>query len=856
MPPKKTVHIVPHSHWDREWYLPFEKHRYRLVKLMDSIIEKMEKDPEYKYYHLDGQMIVLEDYLKIRPYMFERIKKLVNDRRIQVGPWYVLQDEYLISDEANVRNMLIGLSVSEEMGMEAVKIGYLPDSFGNISQMPQILSKCGIDTVVFGRGVLNMAEIVWEAPDGSRVVGGHFTSWYNNANELPTDDIAAKERAKIMLEKFYNASKIDHYLGMNGSDHQPLQENLSQALETFNRVTDDDVCFIHSNLPDYMDEVLRHTDKYPVISEEMAGQNTDGNTTLISTASARIYMKQKNLEAQNSLERMAEPLGVRAYLMTGEYQADQIKYAWKRLLENHAHDSICGCSVDSVHAEVMQRLENVIQVSEAVCEDAVDSVARSLDIDKSKGYPVVVFNNTVYNRSGIVNVSVDIPEDEGTHELMLVDSDGKVVSELVSVEPHTFTYVLPSDSFRKVIYVTRYNFALTAEDVPAFGYRVYYATVADARNKVMTHSENSAENDFIKLVIEQDGSLTVTDKASGKIFGGLNVYEDTADVGDEYIYRGNGSNPVTTKGIKAEIALKSASYDAVTFSVTQELMLPEKYDRKNNAYSDSKVPFVINTEIMLTRLSRGISVKTVMNNNSECHRLRALFNNSVKTDEVLVNGQFDVLKRSIATRPEWKCPTNEQRLQSFVALKSEEETLLVATRALYEYEVLRDGSNTLCLNLLRCTDQLGDWGEFPTPEAQCKGENIAEYEIFVGDGKIYDDAQTQALQFASGDMYACQVTVGEKCDKTLPMSMVGVIGDGVWSTALKKQDKGDNIVLRLYNTKDTENSIVLKLCDLITGVDETDMLEHPTGAKWQVTDNMVLVDFGPKEIKTFLLKLK
>ena len=856
MPPKKTVHIVPHSHWDREWYLPFEKHRYRLVKLMDSIIEKMEKDPDYKYYHLDGQMIVIEDYLKIKPYMFERLKKLINDNRIQVGPWYVLQDEYLISDEANVRNMLIGLAVSEELGMQTVKIGYLPDSFGNISQMPQILSKCGIDKVVFGRGVVNMAEIIWESPDGSRVIGGHFTSWYNNASELPTDKKTAEDRSKLMLDKFYKASKIDHYLGMNGSDHQPMQENLSEAIGVFNSVTDDDICFIHSNLTDYMNEVAKNTDGYPVISEELAGQNTDGFATLVSTASARIYMKQKNLEAQNSLERLAEPLSVYSYLISGGYEADSLRYAWKRLLENHAHDSICGCSIDAVHTEVMQRLENVIQVSEAVCEDALTSVSVALGADRSKGYPVAVFNYTAFSRSGIVNVTVDVPEEEGVKELILVDPSGRAVSECVSVIPHTFTYVLPNDSFRKVIYVTRYNFALSAEDVPAFGYRVYYAAEAESRKEVIPHSSNSAENDFVKLVIEDNGSLTVTDKASGKVFGGLNIYEDCADIGDEYFFKGNGSRAVTTEDVKADVSVKTATCDAVTFTVAQTLMLPETYNRETNTYSENTVPFVIKSEITLNRFGRGVSVKVVMNNNSECHRVRAIFKNSIKTENVLVNGQFDVLNRSIKTNPEWKCPTNEQRLQSFVALRSEEETLLVATRALYEYEVLRDGSNTLCINLLRCVDQLGDWGVFPTPEAQCKGENIAEYEIFVGGSEIYNEAEKQALQFASGDMYAVQLKADCSGNKALPESLLGVIGEGVWSTALKKQEKGDGIIFRLYNTRSFENTVFLNTCDFIASITETNLIEQPIGAEMPIVNNKISVTFGGNEIKTFLLKLK
>lgn len=168
----KTVHIVPHTHWDREWYMPFEWHRYRLVHLLDTLIELMETHPDYLYFHLDGQMIVLEDYLAIRPQMRERLFRLIRENRIQVGPWYVLQDEYLISDEANVRDMLIGLSLCREWGFEPVRTGYFPDSFGNISQIPQILSGFGIRTAVFGRGGRDHAEIRWQSEDGSEVAGG------------------------------------------------------------------------------------------------------------------------------------------------------------------------------------------------------------------------------------------------------------------------------------------------------------------------------------------------------------------------------------------------------------------------------------------------------------------------------------------------------------------------------------------------------------------------------------------------------------------------------------------------------------------------------------------------------------
>ena len=198
---KKTLHVVPHSHWDREWYMSFEQHRMRLVELMDTVIELMEKDPDYTYYHMDGQFIVIEDYLEIRPEMRDRLTALIRANRIQIGPFYVLQDEYLTGGEANVRNLLYGIKLCRGMGAEPVMTGYFPDAFGNVGQIPQILQGFGIDNAAFGRGIGAIlednkvdpnatsypSEIVWRSPDGSEVIGILFSPWYNNAMELPAD---------------------------------------------------------------------------------------------------------------------------------------------------------------------------------------------------------------------------------------------------------------------------------------------------------------------------------------------------------------------------------------------------------------------------------------------------------------------------------------------------------------------------------------------------------------------------------------------------------------------------------------------------------------------------------------------
>ncbi len=159
MTQKRTAHIISHTHWDREWYLPYEKHHVLLVKLVDTLLYKLDTDPDFKSYYMDGQTIILEDYLQVRPENRERLEHYIKEGRIAIGPWYILQDAFLTSSEANIRNLQIGHQDASRYGTIA-KVGYFPDTFGNIGQAPQIMRQAGIDNAVFGRGVKRPASII------------------------------------------------------------------------------------------------------------------------------------------------------------------------------------------------------------------------------------------------------------------------------------------------------------------------------------------------------------------------------------------------------------------------------------------------------------------------------------------------------------------------------------------------------------------------------------------------------------------------------------------------------------------------------------------------------------------------
>ena len=350
----KTLHIIPHVHWDREWYMSFEQHRARLVELIDTLIDTMESNPEYTSFHLDGQYIIIEDYLNIRPQMKERLLKLIQADRIQIGPWYVLQDEFLTSGEANIRNMLYGLRFCRAIGANPVMSGYFPDSFGNISQAPQILRGFGIDNAVFGRGIGVIlpdnkvvetatsypSEIVWRAPDGSEVLGVMFAYWYNNAMELSADPDKLKQQLQVLLNRSISSAATPHLLGMNGCDHEPAQTNLPAVIKMANQMLEEQQITVRQScFKEYLEQLWPYYAIFSSVEGELCGQNSSGINLLINTASTRIPIKQQNHKVQNLLTQQAEPLNVLSSLAGDSYRMDLLIYAWKKMMENQPHDT-------------------------------------------------------------------------------------------------------------------------------------------------------------------------------------------------------------------------------------------------------------------------------------------------------------------------------------------------------------------------------------------------------------------------------------------------------------------------------------------------------------------------------------
>ncbi|AJS57689.1 alpha-mannosidase [Paenibacillus sp. IHBB 10380] len=802
---KRTAHIISHTHWDREWYLPYEKHHVRLVQLVDALLDKLDGDSEFKSFYLDGQTIILEDYLQVRPENKERLEKYITEGRLLIGPWYILQDAFLTSGEANVRNMQIGHQDAKRYG-EISKIGYFPDTFGLVGQTPQLMLQSGITNAFFGRGVKptgfnnmvsdsgyesSFSELIWEGPDGSKVLGILFANWYSNGNEVPVDEAEARqfwERKLADAEKYASTGEL---LFMNGCDHQPVQLDLPEAIETARKLYPD-IEFIHSNFPDYLKATEDAMDRGNLssVKGELRSQRTDGWGTLVNTASARVYLKQMNQEGQALLEKVAEPLASFAHLLGQDYPHHLFTYAWKTLMQNHPHDSICGCSVDEVHREMVTRFAKSRHVAETIVDDSKRVIAEAVDTSAFTAFgedvlPLVVMNTTGWDRSGTVTVELDAARlylregytlEETARRMkeidlsgrVLVDEQGSALDVSVVDLGLLFGYDLPDDKFRQPYMCRRVKLTFQAKNIPALGLRTYAwvrrsEELLPSANDSLLTGDRIMENAAMKVEIANDGSFSLTDKSTGRIYRDLGVYENTGDIGNEYMYKQpEGEEALTTKGLQAKIiVLENKSYRA-SVEITHDWEIPvsadEKLDEEQRAlvyYPERKaqrsfetVILKLRTVVSLEREGKGVHIETNIDNRAKDHRVRALFPTDLDTSEHHVDSMFEIPVRDNEPAPEWDNPSNTQHQQAFVDVSDGTAGLTVANLGLNEYEVLRDGRNTIAITLLRSVGELGDWGLFPTPEAQCLGEHTMRMELIPhqGDG-MTSGAYTEAYQF-------------------------------------------------------------------------------------------------------------
>jgi mannosylglycerate hydrolase len=761
-----AIAVVPHTHWDREWYDPFQTFRMKLVHLIDGLLDQMEQDSSYRHFLLDGQVAVIDDYLEIRPENEDRLRALASAGRLTIGPWYILMDEFLVSGETIVRNLQAGIRRGTAFG-GVMEVGYLPDMFGHIAQMPQILREAGLDRAVVWRGVpstVDRSAFDWTSPDGSEVRAEYLVAGYGNGAALPKDAKAVLRRLRSLVEEFEPFLRPgDPLLLMNGTDHLGPQPWLGTVVAEVNGMQDEFELSITS-LPNYLD--LAAVDGLPRVAGEL--RSGSRSNLLMGVGSNRVDVKQAAHRAERSLELLAEPLSA-LFLPAEAWPAPFLEVAWKLMIRNSAHDSICACSADEVVDAVLHRYAEAFHIGTGLTVEAVGAFTSSLAapgvvalnptsrprggtvevvvtaagepgpdvqvVSERAGLPgsITLDGTTVKNMLGLIQgarlgddtyvTDVSMSEDESGLDVSLVigtePRDGVPIEE-VKRELYTRLTARPETEVRLALEQPPVRRILARQSpVAGFGWAPFEATPLSHPVRLL---DDGGAGGSVTL---GNGLVTVAvDGATGTFaLNGLSGYGqlvDSGDHGDTYNYSPPLIDSVIDSPFAVTVVVGERGPVRGKVTITSVYTWPDRVDDPTKARVGSH-EVEVTTTLELRAEEAAVRIHTEFVNPSRDHRVRVLLPLPEASDSSVAECAFAVVERGLTAegRAE-EAPTPTFPSRRFVSSGG----LTVVHAGLLEYELVDidrgTGSgparaSTLALTLLRATGMLSRLGMTTRP---------------------------------------------------------------------------------------------------------------------------------------------
>jgi mannosylglycerate hydrolase len=815
-----VVHVVPHTHWDREWYLPFQRFRLQLVGLVDRLLDLMEADERYRF-TLDGQLATVDDYLEVRPEAEGRIRRLVEEGRLAIGPWQVLMDEFLVSGETILRNLEYGQRRGNELG-GAMAVGYLPDMFGHIAQMPQILRRAGIERAVVWRGVPAAIEshaFEWESPDGSSVRAEYLPHGYWNGASLLDVPGRLAHRLEAVHESLRAYYGDDPILAMYGTDHMEPLPQLADVVEESGAAVE------LSTLAVYLEHAKGRT-PLPRWSGEL--RSSARANMLMGTLSARIDLKAAMARAERAVTRYAEPFQA---LYGKEWPERLFDLAWRRVIENSAHDSICGCSVDEVSTQVLVRCAEAEQIGIGLADEAARQAARKAPLGS-----VVAFNPSPCARSGLVELDLAVPSEWDEIALELHDGSRVATQEVSRNEPLLHTEQMPTSDVSEwlrrrlhgrqlfarrlngmTIEERRITFVVDDEDNPIWldidelKQELEVATsaeegdvevriVARPRTTVVAQVpaaalgwtavqpvEGSASVEHPVQVAERslrNGLLAITVAADGTLelngLEGVGRLVDGGDGGDSYNYAPPANDHLVEHPVDVRIDVVSAG------PVRGELRIVRSY-----RWSPAEVPVDVEMVAELRAGEPFCRIRISFENPCDDHRLRFHLPLAEETGFSAAEGQFAVIERGLAAESGF----GEVALPTFPAYGFVDAGgVAVLLDHAIEYELLE--GRELALTLLRSTGLISRSAhpyrespagpELPIPAAQCRGPWTIGFALYPHDGAWHDAGVLAQLERYR---HPFLVAPGRALDGPKMERGPELRGDGVVLSALRRRGR-------------------------------------------------------------------
>jgi alpha-mannosidase/mannosylglycerate hydrolase len=906
-PKKRTVHYTLSTHWDREWREPFQDIRYALVTLLDRVIAGFEDGRLKGPFQMDGQSIPIDDYLEIRPERRAQVERLTREGKIIVGPWYSMPDELTVSGEALVRNLMVGRQAARSLGGEPSRAGYVPDMFGHTSQLPQIFAGFGIPVCYGWRGInLQQRNFLWRGADGTELtchkfgnVGyGTFAHQVNRGHEYngPIEDRPAEHarRAKAYLAQEAAATAVDTILLHDSCDHQ--EWNPKRYALLFAQFARSPLYkLVHSSLDAYLVELVAQRAKITtVLDGELRVAGREHPTSQVEgycnqwvipgVLSSRVRLKQANHRCQTLLCAWAEPFTAFAQAALGaDFAPGFLEHAWRQLMQNHAHDSIDGCSVDQVHRDMAYRFDQVRMIAEKLTIDATSRLAASVPGSiTDQDLRVTLFNPLPRDFAGITEVTLEIPASWPTFNeffgyepkigFLIRDADGREVPyQRLGHTLNRLRQRIRPTKFAEAVISHHIPVALSVA-IPAQGYTTLtVSAVAAGRptrypdEPALATSERSMANEHLDVAIESNGTLTLTDRHTGRVYSRLLTFEDRADIGDGW-YHGVAVNDqvFASSASSADVALVHNGPLLTTFRVRTTMNVPREFVSGDTmARSTQFVPMVLDSLVSLRPGQTYVEVQTSVDNPADDHRVRVLFPSGTKAGTYLTDTAFDVVERPIALPKDnheyRELHVETQPQQSWTAVHDARSGLAVIADGLLETAVRDTAERPIALTLFRGTRRtVFTNGE---PEGQMRGPMTFRYLVTPLAGKPNRTALCELGQRLAAGLRAVQLRREDvdiyRSSPALPATAGFLRLEGP-AVVTSTRHAGEAVELRMFNpdTKTVTATIHLaaktgKTKPVVTA-QRVDFESNPLG-QLAVANGKIKVTLKPKQIVTVRL---
>ncbi len=888
----KTIqcHFISNTHWDREWRYSMQRTNYILVNMMDKLLDIFEKEPAFKSFHMDSQTIPIQDYLRIRPEKEDEIRRLVKEGRLKVGPWFVLPDEFCVGGESLVRNLLLGHRIASGLGGVS-KTGYSPFSWGQISQMPQIYRGFGIPMAAFYRGinteVAPHSEFRWQAPDGSTVVGSRlarrprYNVWFiiqrpvyfdfedensrlvhwNEGNapfrladgEFNGLDISyarpkfsyhaenIPERVDQALKEQDGEWTTPHRFWSAGHDSSCPDVREVRLIADCNRALAGRAEVFHSTFEDFQKSVVDNvSDDLVLLKGEMRYPHTPGSGSELYgwVISARMDIKKLNYQTERLLGRYAEPLASFAALLGADYPDGFIDQAWNWLLQNHGHDSIGCCSRDVVPEDMLYRYRQAREISVCVMEDAFAEVAGSIDLSHRQmdDVAVVAWNCLPAHRTEVVDVCLDIPVDLGAEDFELVDEDDRAMTiQKIDSQPHK-TVVSHAHDCANMMSMERHSFLAQLPELPGLGYKTFYIRPLSEKKNTIERSihglHHYMENEYLKVLIQPNGALDVTEKSTGRNWTDLGYFRDSSETGNPWEHHTVARDEVlTTLGERARIACVCQGPLATVFRVELDWELPRGRSADERRRSKDRVPYKIVNRVTLRKGQPWVEIETTVENTAGDHYLQVSFPTKIDSPTVEASIPFDVVQRDIAL-PDPAAfdekPQTEYPMDRFVSVSDGRQGVALINEGLKAYEPHGDSDQTLSFTLLRCFPlricitnlEMTDYSRLDRG-SQCLGTHTFRYAFMPHEGDWEKGGVRQASERFNHNVRVAQIGPSDKGNMPVAHSFLEIRPADLEISAVKKSELGRGWVVRLFNPYVNDINGTIRLNGGMTGPLET-----------------------------------